>query len=183
MGCPADPPAHDVAGVNVDDEGDIDKARPCRDIGEVRHPQPVGSGAAELAVDVVKRTWTCLVLNRRSHRFAPDNAPQSHVPHQSLHRAAGHIAALALELPPDFADAVDPEVLLEDAGDLGLQAQVPLRPAGKLLRIGPLGHMAVIGGRGDRQNLADRLDPMVSTMIIDEADHLLNGRSSSAWAK
>jgi hypothetical protein len=30
-----DPPAHDPAGIGVDDEGDVDKAGPGRDIGEV----------------------------------------------------------------------------------------------------------------------------------------------------
>src|SRR6516162_10722033 len=47
----------------------------------------------------------------------------------------------------------------------------------------PLGHVIVIGRRGDRQHLADRLDPIYPTMIVDEGDHGLNRRSSSAWAK
>jgi len=41
----------------------------------------------------------------------------------------------------------------------------------------------MVGRWGDRQKLADRLDPMDGAMIIDERDHLLNGRSSSAIAK
>ena len=43
--------------------------------------------------------------------------------------------------------------------------------------------MVVTGGRGNRQNLADRLDPIGPAIIMDEAGHLLNIRSSSAWAK
>src|SRR4051812_40500673 len=43
--------------------------------------------------------------------------------------------------------------------------------------------MGVICGRGDRQHLADRLDPVDGAMLVDESDHFLNGRSSSAWAK
>jgi hypothetical protein len=35
----------------------------------------------------------------------------------------------------------------------------------------------------DRQHVADRLDPMRPTMIVDEADHGLDRRSSSAIAK
>lgn len=30
-----DPPAHNVACIDVDDEGHVDEACPCRDIGEV----------------------------------------------------------------------------------------------------------------------------------------------------
>jgi hypothetical protein len=41
----------------------------------------------------------------------------------------------------------------------------------------------MVGGRGNLQNPADRLDPVGLTVLIYEADHLLNGRSSSAWAK
>ena len=42
---PADPPTHDIAGINVDDEGHINEACPCRDIGKVRHPELLGAGA------------------------------------------------------------------------------------------------------------------------------------------
>ena len=41
----------------------------------------------------------------------------------------------------------------------------------------------LVGRRGDRQHLADRLDPVRLAMIVDERDHGLNRRSSSAWAK
>jgi hypothetical protein len=34
-----------------------------------------------------------------------------------------------------------------------------------------------------RQHLADRLDPIRPTVIVDERDHGLNRRSSSAWAQ
>src|SRR4051812_19024359 len=43
--------------------------------------------------------------------------------------------------------------------------------------------MGVICERGDRQHLADRLDPVDGAVLVDEGDHFLNGRSSSAWAK
>src|SRR5690606_8202891 len=43
--------------------------------------------------------------------------------------------------------------------------------------------MIMIGRRGDRQQFADRLDPVITAILIDERDHLRNGRSSSAIAK
>ena len=49
--------------------------------------------------------------------------------------------------------------------------------------IGAPGDMGMIGRRGDRHNLADRLDPVGLTMVVDEGDHGLNRRSSSACAK
>src|SRR6202167_3240167 len=43
--------------------------------------------------------------------------------------------------------------------------------------------MGVIGRQGDRQHPADRLDPLRLAVIVDERNHGLNRRSSSAWAK
>jgi hypothetical protein len=43
--------------------------------------------------------------------------------------------------------------------------------------------MRMVGAWGDRQNPADRLDPVSSAMIVDERDHGLDRRSSSAIAK
>src|SRR5438270_1978815 len=43
--------------------------------------------------------------------------------------------------------------------------------------------MGAVGRWGNRQHFADRLDPIRATVIVDEGDHRLNGRSSSAWAK
>ena len=103
--------------------------------------------------------------------------------HQPLDRAASDDEAFTQHLPPDLARAIHIEVLGEDTLDLRLQLQVPLRPQRQLLGIDALGDVVVVGRRGDRQNLADRLDPMDLAVIVDERDHRLNGRSSSAWAK
>src|SRR6516162_11733895 len=43
--------------------------------------------------------------------------------------------------------------------------------------------MCMVGRGGNRQYLADRLDPIRSAVIVDKGDHGLCRRSSSAWAK
>ena len=60
-----------------------------------------------------------------------------------------------------------------------IEVQTVRQPAG----IGPLGYMGLIRRRSDRQHAADRLDPAGPTVIVEEGDPRLNGRSSSAWAK
>ena len=127
---PADPPADDAAGEDVDHEGDVDEAGPGRDVGEVRDPQLVrraapgtagspgraGTGAA-LSLTVVRtglpRTTPC--------------RPSSRISRSTVQRAT--VEAFAPQLPPDLAHAVDLEVLVEDARDLGLQGQRPAAPA------------------------------------------------------
>lgn len=49
--------------------------------------------------------------------------------------------------------------------------------------VGLPGFMCVMRGRRDRQNLADRLDAIHVTMLINKANHHFGRRSSSACAK
>jgi hypothetical protein len=57
----------------------------------------------------------------------PRITPQAHAPHQSLHGASGDILALAAQLPPDLAHAVEVDVLREGTPDLDLADRILLR--------------------------------------------------------
>ena len=103
--------------------------------------------------------------------------------HQALHRAPGYRHAFPLQLTPHLAGTLDPVVLLPDALHLPTQDGIALRPAGAARRISRSCLVRVIGGWGDRQHRADRLDPVLGSMVIDELDHHFVRRSSSAWAK
>jgi hypothetical protein len=108
---------------------------------------------------------------------------QAHLPHQAEDRTARDIKAFPRQLPPDLAHAADLEVLIEHASDLDLHDSVALRPSRPPGWIAPLGRMVIVRRWGDRQQLADRLDPIRLAVIVDERDHGLDRRSSSAWAK
>src|SRR5919205_4291208 len=183
MGASRHPPAHDAPRKGVNHERDIDETGPGRDVAEVRDPQRIRPRRLELPVHAVQRAWRSLVALRRADGLATDDAFQAQRPHEARDRAAGDLEALALQLPPDLAHAIDPEVLLEHTLDLALEHLVSLGPLGAPGRIAALGGVLVGGGRGDRQHPADRLDPVRLTMLVDEGDHGLNRRSSSAWAK
>src|SRR5256714_9122941 len=137
----------------------------------------------ELPVDVIQRARRRLVADRRPDRLATDHALQTKARHQPLDGAAGSREAFSPQLPPDLPHAVDAEVLREDPLNLDLQFGVPLRTGRTLAGVDPLGDMRMVGRRGDRQHLADRLDPIRFPVIIDERDHGFTRRSSSAWAK
>src|SRR5262249_40444531 len=121
MRSPADAPAYDVAGVDVDHEGDIDEARPRRDIGEVRYPEHVPRRRMELPIDVIERARCSLVADRGSHRLTPDHSLQAQIAHQARDGTTGNGKALTVHLPPDLAHAVHAEILGKDAHDLGFQ--------------------------------------------------------------
>src|SRR6476646_8811529 len=97
------PPAHDPAGIGVDHKGDVDKAGPGRDIGEVGEPEDIRLWRLELAVDVIQRAWRSLVADRGFDGFAANYPLQAHGLHQSRHCATGNVEAFALELSPDLA--------------------------------------------------------------------------------
>ena len=135
----ADAPANDLPSISIDHESHICELLPGCEIGEIaRHcprtnggqwlaPKHVRRGHPELAVHFVQRTGLLFVGDRRSVRLASDNALNIHVLHQPRDRAAHDSKALAAQLVPDLAHAVDAPVLLEDAPDIWPQRLSPAR--------------------------------------------------------
>jgi hypothetical protein len=108
---------------------------------------------------------------------------QAHPPHQARHGAASDSDPFSEKLSPDLPDPIDTEILLVYAPDFDPQGGIALGPCRQLTRIGAPGGVGMIRRRGDRQNAADRLDPVDGAVLVDEGDHGLNRRSSSACAK
>ena len=48
-------PADDPAAEGVEDHGQIEKAGPGRDVGYIGHPQAIGRGGGEVALDQIRR--------------------------------------------------------------------------------------------------------------------------------
>src|SRR5689334_19810952 len=67
-------PADDAPCEGVDDESDIDKTGPRRDVGKVGHPQGVRTRRFELPIDAIERT--------RDHRLA-DSGPYHLTPNDA----------------------------------------------------------------------------------------------------
>ena len=80
---------------------------------------------------------------------------------------------------PDLPHAVDFEILFKDPFDLGLELLITLGTIRKPRSISLFGKVVIKRRWGNRQNPANWLDPMISTVILYELDHRLNGRSSS----
>ena len=88
-----------------------------------------------------------------------------------------------MQLPPHLAGTVSLAILLPHPLDLRAQRLIPM-PARRLAcRLGFAAGVLVVRRRGDRQDLADRLDPVGIAVFVDERLYGLNRRSSSAWAK
>lgn len=124
MGCPACPPTDDAASEGIDHERDVDEALPSGHIREIRKPEHVRRGCVEVPVHPVERARRGLVRHGGFDGFATDNALQPHCPHKPSNRAAGDVVAFSLQLPRDFAHAIDLEVLIEHPAYLDLQADI-----------------------------------------------------------
>jgi hypothetical protein len=88
--------------------------------------------------------------------------------HQALNGTAGNLDALPVKLAPDLTGTVYPKVLFPNPCDIVLQAFVTLDAFWPPLRITLTGFMLVIRRRGDRQLLADRLDPVLTLMLVNK---------------
>src|SRR3954451_6955650 len=179
----ADTPADNAPGKDVDDKSDIDKTGPGCDVGKVGYPQRVRTRRFELPIDAIERTRSRCIADGGPDRLASHDALQAHRPHQAHHGAASERDPVPEKLSPDLPDAIDAEGLLVHAPDFGPQGDIAPGPWRQLTWIGAPGGVGAIRRRGDRQNAADRLDPVDGAVLVDEGDHGLNRRSSSAWAK
>ena len=156
------PASRRCACIGVDNESDVREASPGCDIGEVGNPEHVWTWCPELTIDVILRARCCLVADRRADGLAPDRSLKAHIAHQPFYSTPRHVMVLAPQLPPDLAHAINLEVVIEDPAYLRLQGGVTLGSRRSLGRISTPGDMSVIGRRGDRQDFANRLDPMGS---------------------
>ena len=142
-----------------------------------------GAGRRNSRLTLPQWAWGLLLRNRRVVRFAEDDALNADVLDQPCHNATCQIGPFPDELPLDVPGAVAPPVLFRHTQDLGPQgcvAQGAIRQPG---RIGPLCEVTVVGGWGDRQNRADRLDPRRLPMIVNEPDHHFDRWSSTGIAR
>jgi hypothetical protein len=158
-------PADDATGVDVHDERDVDPARPGRHVRQVGDPQPVRCRRSELPLHEVVGAGVDLPSGDRGPLdLAAHGSEQTELAHQPLDLAARDDVAFALQLPPDLADAVDTEVVLEDLADDRLELLVPHRPRRRRTGLG-----GVVGARselrsalvdvGDQRGMAGRARP------------------------
>ena len=162
----------------VGDERHIAEPRPRRHVGDVRQPQPVRSSRSEAPLDEIRGPRPGVAISDGGPlELAPAHATQPQVAHQPPDAVPADVDAFTLELGPHLVDAIDIEVLLMHPDDLRFELGITdsaLRQRTSDRR--------VVGGGGELQDPADRLDPELLAVCRDVADYLA-GRSSSAAKK
>ncbi len=155
----------------ADDEGHVDEELPSRNVGEVADPQLGGPVSVERPIESIEWTRHLRVRDCRSHALAAHHASQSERAHQALHGAADHLDALAIELLPDLVGAVGADVGVPHAIKLGHQSRIEIAPRRTLRRIASTLVLAPVHRRSNPQDLADRLDPETSAVLVGECHY------------
>src|SRR5665213_1782878 len=177
-------PSDQASGADVDDEGDVDDARPRRAVGEVRHPQGVRPAAGDVSVDEVWCSDVGGIGLGGEALLRPGGTADVLLTHE-----AGDLVPTDVDVPaagrlPELAASVDGVVLLPEGPELRADGGVS---RGSGIRWSGLGRP--VGGGDDLQLFADRLDPPATPiglpvpMGVDEGDYFLCRRSSSAPKK
>ena len=91
--------------------------------------------------------------------------------------------AILLKLMPDFTNAITTATGLPNLFDLCHEVFVALFASTLLLWVFLFSFDAIVARWGNWQYSTNRLDPIFFFFIINEFDHHLCGRPSSAWAK
>src|SRR5665648_40191 len=171
---PADHPPRE----HVDDERGVDPSGERAAVGDVSDPQLVRAAGGEVAVHEIRARVRPGPRDRGARALGSGDPPQAGRAHEAVDSAARDPVALAVQLGVNLADPVDPVVRRMDVPDHRRGRRVGDRP-----RRGRPGQVGVVAARGDLQVPADRLDPELGLVHVDERDDHLDGRSSSAAKK
>jgi len=177
-------PADDPTAEHVDDERDVDHARPRRAVREVADPLPIWRLGGEVAVQEVRGAWRRRVAARRETLDCPSGAlhvPQAH--------EAGHLVPTDAEIGSEGRLVELPASVDRVVGDPDREQHREERRVGDRACRGRARLLRVVGGGGDLECLQDRLDPPSTPtgccvpVGVDEGDYLFCWRSSSAPKK
>ena len=173
-------PAHDAPGEDVDDEGDVDDARPCRAVGEVGHPGSVWAGGGEVPAHQVRGPHRRRVRLGCEALLGSGGADDALLGHEPGDLVTTDVEPCAAGRLGQFASAIDGVVLLPQGLERRCQFGVTQGPGRRRPALG-----VVVGGGGDLQHSADRLDPPSTPtgrkvpVGVDEGDYLFGRPSSS----
>ena len=87
-----------------------------------QHQGPV---VGEITLHQVGRAGGAVIGHGGLELLASHGALKPHGPHQTLHRAAGHLHALALQLPPDLVRPVNLEIGLPNPANVRTHQRIP----------------------------------------------------------
>jgi hypothetical protein len=104
--CRGHRPADDTTAIRIEHDGEIEKAGPCRNVGDIGHPQPIRRLRREIAFDQV---WclTVVALDRGDDELASAHTGKTGSRHQPRDAFAANLNALGRQFGMDARRTVD----------------------------------------------------------------------------
>ena len=157
-------PANDAATVRIEHDSEIEKARPCRNIGDIGDPQPIRRFRREIALDQV---WclTAVALESGDDELAATHTGKTGLRHQPRDAFAANLNAVGRKLGMDAWRTVGTVRGSVRHTDLRDQCSVCLCPP----RWPPL-RPRVVAARGDTQQPAHGDDRVTRLVIAHEPE-------------
>ena len=157
-------PADDAAAKGVEHDGEVDKARPGRDVGNVGDPQPVRRLRGEVALDQVGRLTT-IALDRGGDELASAHTGKTGLRHQPGDTLAANMDPLGRQFGMNPRCAIGAARARMRGADLGHQRRVRPCPPRRLAF-----RPRVIAAGGDTQQPAHGGDRVVRLVIAHEPE-------------
>jgi hypothetical protein len=130
-------PADDHARVDVQDKGKVGESGSGADVGEIRDPQPVRPGGAELALHQVRRPCGGpLVADGGEMPSSTDHPTHARIAHQASDAITSDVHTAVGEFQPGALLPVDPAVPGARGDDLRRQDDVSAIPSRRIALTG-----------------------------------------------
>src|SRR3954454_23447643 len=157
-------PANDTATARIEHDGQIKKAGPCRNIGNIGDPQQIRRRRREVTLDQV---WclTVVALDRGDDELASAHTGKTGSRHQPRDALAANLDALGRQFGMDARRTVNTARGSVRCTDLRDQCRVRLGPP----RWAPL-HPCIVATGGDTQQLAHGGDRVTRLVIAHEPE-------------
>ena len=140
-------------------------------------PEHVWRGHTELPIYLVRRAWSRSVRYPRSARLAADSPLNTHPLHQPGNRATGESKTFPTDARPCARRRRASSFRRHVGSRTSRQHHAGREPSNEPDRPASPGDRNRWMGR-DLQNPADRLDPVLPSLIVNEPDHHFDRRSS-----
>ena len=117
-------PIHHAAAPGIQDYGDVQEARPGRQVGDVGYPEPIRALGTEVALNQIGSKNCRTIPHGGGGPLAPTHAPQAFFAHQTSDPLAADVRALGRQLGVDPRRPVGTARILVNALDAIAQHRV-----------------------------------------------------------
>ena len=131
-----------------------------------------------MPVNLVRWPVKQIVRNSCPTLFAAPDTLHPKFLYQPLDGTAGNTIAFSQQLPPYFANTINPEVAFLNPLYIQFQLHVPLDAIRQSIRISLAPFVFVAARRGNLYLFANWLDPVFCFVAIDKCHHYFGRRSS-----